>query len=65
MYDKNGIAAITNIPEYVELEKTYIIQAKKAYEHQFRVDDNKKQAQKGQPSLDDEETGEKYKNDPV
>ena len=31
----------------------------------FRLEDDRKQALKGQPSLDKEDTGKQYKNDPV
>ena len=37
----------------------------KAYLLAIRVEDNRNQALKGQPSLDKEDTGEQYKNDPA
>ena len=38
---------------------------KKAFEVAFRMDDDILQQAKGQPSLSTEDTGERFKNDPV
>ena len=38
---------------------------RRAFEVAFRLDDDKKQAAKGQPSLSLEDTGKQWKNDPV
>ena len=37
----------------------------KVYEAAIRLSDNKKQAAKGQPSLDAEDTGVQWKNDAI
>lgn len=45
------------------MQKEFFNMQKLAFEVAFRVDDNERQIQKGQPSLDNEDTGEQWKND--
>ena len=49
----------------IALELVYFKLQRKQFEYNFRIEDNKKQALKGQPSLDTEDTGVRFKNDPV
>lgn len=49
----------------IALELQYFKLQRQQFAHNFRMEDNKKQAQKGQPSLDSEDTGVRFKNDPV
>ena len=54
-----------NEAELEELKTQYFDIQKKLFEAAFRLADNRKQAAKGQPSLDTEDTGVQWKNEPV
>ena len=49
--------------EYQIIQENYFKSQKEFFEYTFRVEDNKRQALKGQPSLDGEDTGTQWKND--
>jgi len=50
--------------EFQKLKTEYFALQKKVFESAFRLNDNRLQAAKGQPSLDSEDTGVQWKNDP-
>lgn len=47
----------------MKAQDIYFKLQKEAFNYAFRIDDNFKQALKGQPSLDNEDTGKQYKLD--
>jgi hypothetical protein len=49
--------------EFVVMKREYLAMQKKVFDAAFRLQDNRKQAAKGQPSLDGEDTGVQWKND--
>ena len=51
--------------EFDHLQAEFLDLQNKAFKMAFRILDNKKQSDKGQPSLDREDTGIQWKNDPV
>jgi hypothetical protein len=51
--------------EFRVLFDEYFALQTKVYEAAIRLSDNKKQAAKGQPSLDLEDTGVQWKNDTI
>jgi hypothetical protein len=50
--------------EFLALQEQYFALQKKLFDAAFRGQDNVNQAKKGQPSLDNEDTGRQWKNDP-
>jgi hypothetical protein len=51
--------------EFLALQEDFFAMQRRAFEVAFRLEDDKKQAAKGQPSLSIEDTGKQWKNDPV
>ena len=51
--------------EYRKVSEEFFLLEKKLSELAFRYNDNLKQKAKGQPSLDVEDTGVQWKNDPI
>lgn len=51
--------------EFILSQENYFKLQTRAFEAAFRIEDDQKQAMKGQPSLNVEETGAKFRNDPV
>jgi len=49
--------------KYKQLTDQFFDIQREAYELSLRIEDNMKQIEKGQPSLDTEDTGERFKND--
>lgn len=49
--------------EFVVMKREYLALQTKVFEAAFRLQDNLNQSQKGQPSLDTEDTGVQWKND--
>jgi hypothetical protein len=54
-----------NAQDFVTKQDEFIALQKEAFKVAFRLTDDRLQVAKGQPVLDDEDTGVQYKNDPV
>eukprot|EP00600_Ochromonadales_sp_CCMP1393_P004728 CAMPEP_0174960084 /NCGR_PEP_ID=MMETSP0004_2-20121128/3520_1 /TAXON_ID=420556 /ORGANISM="Ochromonas sp., Strain CCMP1393" /LENGTH=149 /DNA_ID=CAMNT_0016208443 /DNA_START=204 /DNA_END=653 /DNA_ORIENTATION=- len=53
------------LEDFAKFQEEFFDMQRKAFKMAFRLQDNKKQEEKGQPSLDVEDTGEQWKNDPI
>jgi hypothetical protein len=62
--DKEEKKANFSMEKYFALKEELFEMEQIAFEMAIRKDDNEKQKLKGQPSLDDEDTGAQYRNDP-
>lgn len=63
--EKESQLASFNMEEFLKLQEDFFKMQRRAFEVAFRLEDDKKQAAKGQPSLSIEDTGKQWKNDPV
>jgi hypothetical protein len=52
-----------SMEEFKSAQKEYFEMQKRFFEFAFRLDDDERQIAKGQPSLNDEDTGYQWKND--
>lgn len=51
--------------EFKEFQDKFFEMQRQAFKVSFRIADNKLQEKKGQPSLDVEDTGIQWRNDPI
>lgn len=65
LQEKESQLATFSMEEFLKLQEEFFKMQRRAFEVAFRLDDDKKQAAKGQPSLSLEDTGKQWKNDPV
>jgi len=62
---KNQHLKSFDIENFKKLQEEFFEVQRRAFEATFRLEDDKKQAAKGQPSLTNEDTGAHWKNDPL